>query len=286
MKNKIRRTFIPGSEWVYLKIYTGSNTADQILIKKVNHIIHQLEADAAIEKWFFIRYSDPDFHLRIRLLLNEQSKAGFVLPLISQKFQSMVDSNLVWKIQIDTYKREIERYKDFLMEATESLFYLDSKYMLKILRRLSSDEIRWQFSIKMIDSLLNDFGYTLEMKRGLMVSFDHAFKREFGFIENNPKQLNMLYRTYSKDIENIILDKNDQVEFLILRKLLSARSVEMAGIITEIRTKCYERKTDPPIFSYIHMMINRMFKSRNRAHELVIYSFLSRFYDSMLARTK
>ncbi|MFK7749084.1 MAG: lantibiotic dehydratase C-terminal domain-containing protein, partial [Kordia sp.] len=38
--------------------------------------------------------------------------------------------------------------------------------------------------------------------------------------------------------------------------------------------------------SYMHMLMNRLFKSKNRIHEMVCYDFLYRYYKSMIARKK
>ena len=49
---------------------------------------------------------------------------------------------------------------------------------------------------------------------------------------------------------------------------------------------------EPPFFrtklmgSYIHMLINRLFKSKQRLHEMVIYDFLFRYYKSEIAKKK
>jgi hypothetical protein len=40
------------------------------------------------------------------------------------------------------------------------------------------------------------------------------------------------------------------------------------------------------ITSYIHMMMNRSFRSRQRIHELVLYDFLYRYYKSVIARPR
>lgn len=36
--------------------------------------------------------------------------------------------------------------------------------------------------------------------------------------------------------------------------------------------------------SYVHMHVNRLIRASRRAHELVLYDFLSQLYDSRLAR--
>ena len=38
--------------------------------------------------------------------------------------------------------------------------------------------------------------------------------------------------------------------------------------------------------SYIHMHVNRLIRSAQRAHELVLYDLLARLYESKLARAK
>jgi len=65
------RTFIPGSEWVYFKLYTGTKTADSILKNELYGYVSKMLKNGIIDKWFFIRYADPDFHVRLRLHLKE-----------------------------------------------------------------------------------------------------------------------------------------------------------------------------------------------------------------------
>jgi thiopeptide-type bacteriocin biosynthesis protein len=38
--------------------------------------------------------------------------------------------------------------------------------------------------------------------------------------------------------------------------------------------------------SYVHMQVNRLLRSAQRAHELVLYDFLDRCYESADARTR
>jgi len=66
------RTFIPGSEWIYFKIYTGTKTADAILKNELYGFVSEMLKNKVIDKWFFIRYNDPDFHIRLRIHLKEK----------------------------------------------------------------------------------------------------------------------------------------------------------------------------------------------------------------------
>ena len=63
----VRRRFPPGSEWLYAKLYTGAATADRVLRDVVGPVTRSALRAGAVDGWFFIRYGDPDWHLRWRL---------------------------------------------------------------------------------------------------------------------------------------------------------------------------------------------------------------------------
>jgi hypothetical protein len=58
------RRFPPGSAWLYAKLYTGPATADQVLQEVVRPVTAAALTAGAADRWFFIRYGDPDWHLR------------------------------------------------------------------------------------------------------------------------------------------------------------------------------------------------------------------------------
>ena len=59
-----------------------------------------------IDKFFFIRYQDPDYHIRLRLLLSEIDYFGEVFDMIRKRFISAVKCGKIWKIQVDMEKSE------------------------------------------------------------------------------------------------------------------------------------------------------------------------------------
>jgi thiopeptide-type bacteriocin biosynthesis protein len=68
MPEAIKRSFTIGEEWLYFKIYCGVKTANELLISVVEPLVTKLRKEKKITLWFFIRYSDPEHHLRIRLI--------------------------------------------------------------------------------------------------------------------------------------------------------------------------------------------------------------------------
>jgi Lantibiotic biosynthesis dehydratase C-term len=52
---RMRRTFPPGFEWTYLKLYTGSASADLLLREMVAPLAHDLTSSGAADRRFFLR---------------------------------------------------------------------------------------------------------------------------------------------------------------------------------------------------------------------------------------
>lgn len=199
-----------------------------------------------------------------------------------------MENDRVWKIQLDTYNRELERYKGHLMELTETLFYIDSTHTLKLLRILEDmpQSARWLIAAKMIDSLLIDFNYNLRQRKELLESMDKSYKMEFGFNEFNAKQFNVMYREHSHEMEEVIWGKKADEGYKSLYDILRIRSNALKTIAQQLIEANDSEEVQIPLSSYIHMMLVRLFRSKNRLHELIVYNFMSRFYSSWIARIK
>ncbi len=285
-----KQDFIPGSEWLYYKLYTGVKVADSILKNEIATIISILKKKNLIEKWFYIRYSDPDFHLRIRFKPTNNKNIGEIMTIFYQFINPLYNDNLIWKISIDTYSREMYRYDKLLINDTESLFCVDSDFSLAILKQLTltrNEDSRWLTAILMIDSLLNDFEYGTVEKCNLLKRLNSSFKTEFGFNEFNSKQLNTIFRKKKYLIERLF-DNSNHTEFKSLISTLDSRSIEIEQVAKAIKAKIVDstKNIDDLISSYIHMMLNRHFRNKNRIYELVIYDFLRRYYESAIAKVK
>jgi thiopeptide-type bacteriocin biosynthesis protein len=294
VNSKPQRSFILGDKWIYFKLYVGPQTADRILDEIVNPVVNKLLAKNKIDQWFFIRYADPDLHLRVRLHLTSQKYIGFVIRILNKAIIKYFDQELIWKVQIDTYHRELERYGYSTIELSEQLFFLDSKLFIKILpyfKNPNGENQRWLFALKSIDCLLDCFQYSKDQRLCLLQCMTENFGKEFNVNRSLKDQIN---RKFSKEWENIkkSLDSIIEPENIIapLLSCLSEHKKETLPVAKEILEICKERTEDihvnDLISSYIHMMMNRLFRSKQRIHELVLYNFLYRYYKSSIERMK
>ena len=55
-----------GSDWFYVKIYGVGAWQENIIVYYISQFANQLLQEGVIDKYFFMRYADPEFHIRLR----------------------------------------------------------------------------------------------------------------------------------------------------------------------------------------------------------------------------
>jgi len=287
-QSSIQHKFMFGSEWLYYKIYCGTKIADFILNEKIKKCTELLLRQNKIDKWFFIRYTDPDMHLRFRMHVTDLSNLESIIQVFHNEFNSLFNEGLIFKLQTDTYVRELVRYGDNTIELIESLFYIDSVFYTEILG-LSSNLERWQIALMTTDNLLNNFCLSLKEKFELMSSISQSFFKEHEGDKDLKLQIDTKFRKFRKELDiafgHEINTENDEVGSVI-----NSMKEEQKIIIDEILEINKKEALKVPISyligSLIHMNLNRFFISRQRMNEFIIYELLTRRYRSDISRRK
>lgn len=283
---QMSRVFSLGSEWVYFKIYSGYKIADIILLEYLNEKIEFLISENIIKKWFFIRYKDSDSHLRIRFQVNKTEDIFCIIKELNPVFENLIQKNFIWKVQNDTYLREIERYGLQTMQDSETLFYYDSKMIMKYLdlqNNFEKEEMQLLFSFLSIESFLNAFSISTSEKLALLDNLQQGFKKEFNATKVLKSELDKHYRELQKDISNF-LSFNKSYEVSQLYEIIEQKSKSINPIAKTIKVNL-EINLTSFLSSHIHMMINRQFTSRQREYETLIYDHLYRYYKTCFYRS-
>lgn len=272
------RKFIPGSEWLYVKIYTGVKTADVILDEALVPLLQKLQEEDLIKKWFFIRYYDPRVHLRLRFELSDLNNFSRVVSLINNSLQEYRDSGEVSECIIDVYRREIERYGGATMEEAELLFYKSSESVLYEYLHFD-DEEKIMVCLYYIDKVLEYLGLSMEEKLNWIHEFNFAFKQEFNADKKLNTQLDKKYRIFITKYQ----------EFIELEDYISFRSAILNNIHESKEAlqhiKHHSNSLQRFFSSVFHMHINRMFVSNQRLFEMIVYDYLFRYYKSLAFRS-
>ena len=274
----VPRSFALGSQWLYYKLYCGQKRADFLLRTLVQPLTEALAVAGLIDNWFFIRYADPDNHLRLRLHLPDPGRIGEVVQCVAGYLHSFQTSGAVWKVQTETYCRELERYGSRTIALTEQLFGWQSQAVLAWLDEPApTDEMgeHWLWGLSALDELLDAFAYSLAQKAALLGGLRAAFAQEFGMNKALRLQLDAKYR----------MARPSLAAALAARRPVPPDLAALAGCIrTRLTQGPPEVALDDLLAAYLHMLLNRLLPTEARLHELVLYDFLHRHYQAILAQ--
>ncbi|HLJ26939.1 MAG TPA: lantibiotic dehydratase [Candidatus Angelobacter sp.] len=292
---KTERNFLPGSEWLFAKIYASPSQADRLLVEQIKPLVARVLAAKTADNWFFIRYSDPHGHLRLRFHGMPGPLSTKVLPELWECIERQRQQDMAWRMQIDTYERELERYGG--MRGTliaERLFQLDSELVLDLLEAIADQlgaEIRWHLAFASVDCLLSGLGLDLSARHALVNSLGKSQEKNFAVQQIYRKQVSEKFRKERQALERLLETAVDSAGFPAqAQSALTRFAGQLKTIRGELEAAQEAGELTKPIAelagSYVHMHLNRMFRSAANAQEMVLYDFLARTYDSKLAREK
>jgi thiopeptide-type bacteriocin biosynthesis protein len=274
-KRKTQRQFLPGSSWLYLKIYCTPESADQLLVKMIAPFIKSNAKD--ISEWFFIRYQDPEPHLRLRI----RSRQGDAAPLLTA-FNKMLSRNqykdLAKEVKNETYERELERYGEELIEEVETFFCTGSEWTLNQLSAIVQGHIDDAELVKFCLVYLLAFDF---LKDNAAVSDffkwrSDSFLQEFGGEKELRVKLDSKYRMLGKSLR-LLLEAQQFKDMQQLRDQLAVISLRSEDWLP--------RRRNILLADLIHMQVNRMFFTAQRQHEALICYCLYKYGVSVKART-
>ncbi|MFI6586239.1 lantibiotic dehydratase [Embleya sp. NPDC050493] len=129
---------LPGEDWLFAKLYATPDTHDELLRVHLPALL--ADVGEHVDRWFFIRYLDPDPHIRIRLHGAPASLRDRVLPELARHVRAMRDVGAIRTMALDVYEPETRRYggRPNALAAAERLFTLDSRSAIAQLRLRAS----------------------------------------------------------------------------------------------------------------------------------------------------
>lgn len=289
----VRHRFAPGSEWLYLKLYTAPQVADRLLSEVIGPASRTWCQTGPGRRWHFLRYADPDAHLRWRLSGDRDELMEELWPAIRNSLESYVVGGQVRRLQLDTYEREVERYGGSdAIHLAEALFCHDSEAVISLLEAMAPGDAgldeRWRMAIRGMDDLLIAFGLDLPARARLVernARYGSIAEPDVGL----RRQLSRRFREQRGDLERL-LEAGPTSEHPLAPgvAILAQRSTAIRGTIVSLQALAAEGRLDTPLAdiasSLVHMHVNRLMAGAHNAHETVIYDWLQRLYRSQIAR--
>lgn len=285
MRNK--RRFILGDEWIYLKIYSGPVQLERILLSEIYEIVEQFFSSKMIDKFFFVRYFDNGFHLRCRFHVTKIAYVGGILTSIAERLNKYVENRIVSKVVWDTYNREIERYGLIGIEQAETFFCVNSLQVLYVLKHFENYEDRVFEGVKSTDLFLSRIGLSYFEKQELFEFLHESYASEFLSGKQQNEILKARYREWGKKIADLIL--NNAAGYKEVIRCPDFILLEYESVIDKLSGQIARPGLNKNAYydllrSLLHMHFNRLFRTKQRSYEFVIYYLLNHTYKSVIAR--
>jgi thiopeptide-type bacteriocin biosynthesis protein len=265
----------PGSDWLFAKLYCPRAFEDDLLTGPVGEFGQEVLATGAVDDWFFIRYADPDPHLRLRFRGNPGRLTREILPHFCAWANGLLSEDLCTRWCFDTYDRELERYGGTAgTAAAEAIFGADSRAVIEMLRLMREGLLEidlTSLAVLSIDDLLAGLGSN-EVSR-LRWYRERVTSRAMAGDEYRLRK--NLLRPLLSDPEFIRTQRGGDA----LAQVLAARRGTLAEIGSRLDALAETEKLFQPknalLRSYVHLHCNRLL-SGNQAGEEQVLALLGR----------
>lgn len=286
----------PDSEWLFAKLYCSPSHADRLLLELVQPLVEELTEAALIRGWFFMRYADPRWHLRLRFHGDPAELDARVLPALMRWAAPFQREGILWRLQFDTYEPEIERYGGSEgISVAELFFQYDSELSLELLPVIAGDasgELRWRLALAGADRLLSGMGVATPEKKLIVETMRNLREESWAADDSYRKQVARRFR--SGELRKTLEPLLDDSEKDGLPAEAQEAFVRYAGRLEHIREKLQSLLQAESLtisipdlaVSYVHMHLNRILRSCHLEQEAVICDFLTRMYAARMAREK
>ena len=260
----------PGSDWLFAKLYGPRAFEVDLLTGPVRELCQQVIATGSAESWFFIRYADPDPHLRLRFHGDPGRLVGELIPRLCSWASGLLNDGFSNRLSFDTYEREVERFAGSGgVAAAEALFHADSEAVLEMLRLSHGGLLELDMTslaIFSIDDLLDSLGvneaervawYRERVISRTLASDDYRRRKDtLRYLLGDPEQLRV--RPGGDALARVLATRRDAVAKVGDR----LNALATAGELLQSKSTLLR--------SYVHLHCNRLLAGDRSAEEQIL----------------
>lgn len=278
-----KRTFAPGGEWLFAKIYVARSSIDFILTEVCKPLVKNAD------QWFFIRYDDPEPHVRLRIHGSAAKLNGKVLPDLQRRLEPLLAAGRVQRLELGTYDREIERYGgDAGIDLAETIFHADSEAAVALAQlELGSDQSRdYRHAVLLgMHRIYDDFDLDAATRVKIETALVEGFMKEQNITPERERTIAGHVRAEKTHYTRFLEAPPAELDAIFTRRSNRSRRPAQALRMAR-RAGKLTVSTEGMVDSLIHMWCNRVLRTNARAQELVLHTLLLRYYESLVARAR
>ena len=279
--------YYPGDTWVYYKIYMGPMAVDDWLRGPFRDLLSNLDDSLEGYSYFFVRYMDPDFHIRLRIKL---PVAKDFVKVIANMYKALLVLQFgdMWKVEISTYTREMERYGKNI-DVFERAFGVDSIFWINVCQYIEDydefENIRWKLALSSMYHYYNDLMGSTDNWIPILEACIDSLQKEIKPTKSFLYQTDQKFRHHQDDLEKYI--SGERIAALGLGVFFRNRSEgikELFGDMIVEKDFFNTSKGRQNITDLVHMSLNRGLRSKHRVQEFVLYRYLLKLVRASKAR--
>ncbi|GHG05256.1 hypothetical protein GCM10017783_17250 [Deinococcus piscis] len=189
------RWVLPFQGAVYLKLYGPQDMQDDVIAALRARMLTTQEFPLGLpqDDWFFIRYADPEHHLRWRILGEGEAFTRLAYILL-EEVAALHAAGLLTRVEIASYERELERYGgESGIRLNEQIFAADSAWLVECLSRgLPTGDQRIPYIAATLDVLLHSLSYGARERQWVLETACEGYRAEFVPSSMSAEQLEKL----------------------------------------------------------------------------------------------
>ena len=254
-----------GTDWVFAKIYIGKGSQDEFIREDLWPFVSNLGSRQVVKNWFFIRYSDPYPHIRLRMRpMNSNGRKRILSDTLSW-LNSLLEAELCFNYSIEPYKREVARYGgNSGIGIFERLFEVDSFDTIQLLYSINSYRLdKVAVGAWSIDDFLIKVGYDQDFRLQWYTKHKPEFRGKLPGYEESFNSLVLLIE------EGGPFRGGEPMTRCTFRRMPSVR-----GLATNLakleNSKRLNRPTESVYRDSIHMHCNRLGLSPTEEQETLL----------------
>ncbi|MEK3949864.1 lantibiotic dehydratase [Paenibacillus sp. FSL H7-0703] len=264
--------YLPGESWFYAKLYGMNSRQNEFIGGYWEEFVREHQDSGTILQAYFIRYADPDKHLRVRFELSKNRTADEFLSTFHKWTEMLLHEGMIARVIIDTYEPEIERYGGSkLMIWAERMFSCDSEVTAKLVHLIRFNQVSLEADIIATLSVINllyQFGYHEKAAFKLLNRYFDVKE----YLEDFRKERKFFLQWMASDLET---SDSIQSNLQAIESIFNIRK----GAVEQYIHVLYEHEVEglstntreDIVLSVIHMHLNRLLGiDRDRERKIMI----------------
>jgi thiopeptide-type bacteriocin biosynthesis protein len=284
---------VRAQECLYTIAYLPRERIEALLLDEFAPLALELESHPGLDSLFFVRYSDPRWQLRFRVLGEPAWVKGPLRERVAARLSGLESAGVIEGHAMGRYDRELERYGgEEGMRLAERLFFLDSMAAIRLLaaeRKGLLQRNRREIALVLCDRLLDVAGFDRN-QRLAFYRHGYAWALEDGtWTEDDVNMLEARFNTLLPGLDALLDPSYDEVALwggaegaAIVRRFLEQARPVIEAIVAGQKAGRIPQDIVYLLWSYAHMFTNRM--GIETPAEAISRYFMHRYLQERSAR--